>query len=93
METAERLVADLAALGVERVYGYPGGRVIELFDHLADSPIEVVRPRDEREASVMAEAHGRLLANRASCSGRAPGSAASARWARWRPGWAPRRWS
>jgi len=60
METAERLVADLAALGVERVYGYPGGRVIELFDHLADSPIEVVRPRDEREASVMAEAHGRL---------------------------------
>jgi len=60
VETAERLVADLEALGVERVYGYPGGRVIELFDHLADAPIEVVGPRDEREASVMAEAHGRL---------------------------------
>ncbi|MEA5407482.1 thiamine pyrophosphate-binding protein [Haloarculaceae archaeon H-GB2-1] len=58
--TAERLVADLEALAVETVFGYPGGRVIEVFEALADSPIDVVRPRDERQASVMAEAAGRL---------------------------------
>lgn len=59
-ETAERLVRDLEALDVEYVFGYPGGRVIELFEQLDTSPITVVRPRDEREASVMAEAYGRM---------------------------------
>jgi acetolactate synthase-1/2/3 large subunit len=58
--TAARLVEILAALGVERVFGYPGGRAIELLDHLPESGIDLVRPRDEREASVMAEAQGRL---------------------------------
>ena len=58
--TAERLVETLEALGVDRVFGYPGGRVIELLDHLPESDVEFVRPRDEREASVMAEMHGRL---------------------------------
>ncbi|MFB6105085.1 MAG: thiamine pyrophosphate-binding protein [Halobacteriaceae archaeon] len=58
--TAERLVAVLEAIEIDRVYGFPGGRVIELLEHLQASDIEVVRGRDEREASVMAEAHGRL---------------------------------
>ncbi|MEF8757880.1 MAG: thiamine pyrophosphate-binding protein [Halobacteriales archaeon] len=58
--TAERLVTTLEDLGVERVFGYPGGRVIELLDHLPESDVDFVRPRDEREASVMAEMHGRL---------------------------------
>lgn len=60
MNTAERIVADLEALGTEYVFGYPGGRVIEVFEALAESSITVVRPRDEREASVMAEAYGRF---------------------------------
>ena len=60
MNTAARIVEVLESLGVERVFGYPGGRAIELLDHLPESSIELVRPRDEREASVMAEMQGRL---------------------------------
>jgi len=71
-ETAERLVRELETIGVEYVFGYPGGRVIELFEHLSDSPIQVVRPRDEREASVMAEAHGRLTGRPAVLAGQGP---------------------
>ena len=59
MQTASKLVSELESLDVEYVFGYPGGRVIELFEALTDSSIDVVRPRDEREASVMAEIHGR----------------------------------
>jgi len=71
-ETAQRLVAELAALGVEYVFGYPGGRVIELFDHLPGSGVELVRPRDEREASVMAELYGRLHGEPGVLAGQGP---------------------
>jgi acetolactate synthase-1/2/3 large subunit len=54
------LVRMLERLDVEYLFGYPGGRAIELLEELAESDIEVVRPRDEREASVMAEMYGRL---------------------------------
>ena len=60
MNTAARIIEELESLGVERLFGYPGGRVIELLDHLPESDIDLVRPRDEREASVMAEMEGRL---------------------------------
>jgi acetolactate synthase-1/2/3 large subunit len=69
---AEAIVETLEALGVERVFGYPGGRVIELFDHLPESEIQLVRPRDEREASVMAEMHGRLTGQPGVLSGQGP---------------------
>ncbi|SDN17603.1 acetolactate synthase-1/2/3 large subunit [Halogranum gelatinilyticum] len=72
MKAAEAVVETLEALGVERVFGYPGGRVIELFDHLPDSDIDLVRPRDEREASVMAEMHGRLTGQPGVLSGQGP---------------------
>ncbi|PSQ24565.1 acetolactate synthase [Halobacteriales archaeon QS_8_65_32] len=72
MNTAARIVADLEALGVEYVFGYPGGRVIEVFEALADSPITVVRPRDEREASVMAEAYGRFTRSPGVLAGQGP---------------------
>jgi len=72
IETAERVVADLEALGVERVYGFPGGRIIELLDHLPESEIDLVRPRDEREASVMAEVHGRLTGDPGVLVGQGP---------------------
>ena len=71
-ETAERLVQDLEALDVEYVFGYPGGRVIELFEQLDTSPITVVRPRDEREASVMAEAYGRMTRQPGVLAGQGP---------------------
>ena len=57
--TAKAVVETLEDLDVEFAFGYPGGRVIELLDELPDSDISTVRPRDEREASVMAEFYGR----------------------------------
>ncbi|ELZ80420.1 acetolactate synthase large subunit [Haloferax larsenii JCM 13917] len=72
MDTSERLVESLERLGVTRIFGYPGGRVIELFDDLPESSIDLVRPRDEREASVMAEMHGRLTGEPGVLAGQGP---------------------
>jgi len=70
--TAEAIGGLLETLDVFRVFGYPGGRVIEVFEALAGSEIEVVRPRDEREASVMAEVHGRLTGEPGVLMGQGP---------------------
>ena len=72
--TAERLVGLLDALEVEYLFGYPGGRVIELFEAIGhlDADVEIVRPRDEREASVMAEAYGRIAGRPAVLAGQGP---------------------
>ena len=70
--TAERVVESLESLGVEYVFGYPGGRVIELLDELPESDVDVVRPRDEREGSVMAEMYGRLHGSPAVLAGQGP---------------------
>ena len=70
--TAAAVVATLEELDVEYVFGYPGGRVIELLEHLPGSDVDVVRPRDEREASVMAEMHGRLTGKPAVLAGQGP---------------------
>lgn len=37
MNTSGRVVETLEALGVEDAFGCPGGRVIEVFETLADS--------------------------------------------------------
>ncbi|WP_440009053.1 thiamine pyrophosphate-binding protein [Halomicrococcus sp. SG-WS-1] len=60
MNTSERIIDVLEALDVDQIFGYPGGRIIELLDHIPESSVDLVRPRDEREASVMAEMKGRL---------------------------------
>ncbi|WP_266080201.1 thiamine pyrophosphate-binding protein [Haladaptatus caseinilyticus] len=70
--TSESLVSILESLGVEYVFGYPGGRVIELLDDLPESDVGVVRPRDEREGSVMAEMYGRLHGKPAVLAGQGP---------------------
>ncbi|WP_121740929.1 thiamine pyrophosphate-binding protein [Natronorubrum halophilum] len=70
--TASALVEILDDLGVEYVFGYPGGRVIELLEALPDSDVDLVRPRDEREASVMAEMHGRLTGKPGVLAGQGP---------------------
>lgn len=70
--TAGALVETLEDLGVEYVFGYPGGRVIELLEHLPESDVDLVRPRDEREASVMAEAYGRLTGQPGVLAGQGP---------------------
>ncbi|MFB6221833.1 MAG: thiamine pyrophosphate-binding protein [Halolamina sp.] len=70
--TADAVVATLETLGVERAFGYPGGRVIELLERLPESDVEFVRPRDEREASVMAEVHGRVTGEPGVLMGQGP---------------------
>ncbi|WP_255191409.1 thiamine pyrophosphate-binding protein [Natronobeatus ordinarius] len=70
--TADALVETLEELGVEYVFGYPGGRAIELLDHVPESEVELVRPRDEREASVMAEMYGRLTGQPGVLTGQGP---------------------
>lgn len=72
MNTAAKLIDELERLDVSHVFGYPGGRVIELFSELSDSDITVVRPRDEREASVMAEMYGRLHGEPGVLTGQGP---------------------
>jgi len=69
----ERLVGDLERLGVEYVFGYPGGRVIEFIEEVsASEEITFVRARDEREASFMAEAYGRVHGRPAVLTGQGP---------------------
>ena len=70
--TAAALVETLEELNVEFVFGYPGGRVIELLEYLPESDVDVIRPRDEREASVMAEMHGRLTGKPGVLAGQGP---------------------
>jgi len=74
MNTAERIVETLESLDTEYVFGYPGGRVIEVFEAIAETEtdLEVVRPRDERKASVMAEAYGRITGEPAVLAGQGP---------------------
>jgi acetolactate synthase-1/2/3 large subunit len=72
MKTSERLVSLLDDLDSEFLFGYPGGRVIELFEGLPESDVTVVRPRDEREASVMAEMYGRLTQSPGLLAGQGP---------------------
>ncbi|MFC7134781.1 MULTISPECIES: thiamine pyrophosphate-binding protein [Salinibaculum] len=71
-ETGERLVEELDTQGVEYMFGYPGGRVIEVLDYIPESGITLVRPRDEREASVMAEFYGRYHGEPGVLAGQGP---------------------
>jgi acetolactate synthase-1/2/3 large subunit len=72
MTTATTIAETIEQLDVEYVFGYPGGRVIEVFEALAETDVDVVRPRDEREASVMAEAYGRITGDPAVLAGQGP---------------------
>lgn len=71
-ETNEILVVKLGNLSIEYVFGYPGGQVIELFDALSETDIDVVRSCDERERSDMAEMYGCLIQNSGVRAGQGP---------------------
>src|SRR6056297_2765828 len=71
-ETGERLVEELDAQDVEYLFGYPGGRVIEVLDYIPESDVTMVRPRDEREASIMAEVYGRITGEPGVLAGQGP---------------------
>jgi hypothetical protein len=60
--TGGQLVVDtLRALGVDRVFGVPGGQTLAIMDAIFDSPdIEFTATRHEGAAACMADAVGRL---------------------------------
>src|SRR3954466_4264194 len=56
---AEIVVESLKKLGVDTVFGIPGGCNLPLFDKLYDSGIRVVLTRHEQGASHMADGYAR----------------------------------
>lgn len=56
---AQVLVKCLEGLGVEYVFGHPGGAAINIFDALLDSSIEFVLTRHEQGATHMADGYAR----------------------------------
>lgn len=56
---AEILVDSLYHQGVEKIFGYPGGAAIPIFDALLDSPIDFILTRHEQGASHMADGYAR----------------------------------
>ncbi|MFC4248416.1 thiamine pyrophosphate-binding protein [Natribaculum luteum] len=71
-DVIEQLVSDLEKMGIEYAFGFPGGRVIEFIEELSSSEITFIRARDEREASFMAEAYGRVHGKPAVLTGQGP---------------------
>jgi acetolactate synthase-1/2/3 large subunit len=58
---ARALVEALEKAGVEKVFGYPGGNVIDIFDALASSGFDFVLARHEQGAVHMADGYARAL--------------------------------
>ena len=58
---AEALLQGLVAEGVERIFGYPGGYIIPVFDRLYDymSQIDTVLTRHEQGAMHAAQGYAR----------------------------------
>ncbi len=56
---AQVVVRSLEQLGVNHVFGYPGGANLPLFDALYDSDINFILTRHEQGATHMADGYGR----------------------------------
>jgi acetolactate synthase-1/2/3 large subunit len=56
---ATALVECLHRQGVERIFGYPGGAAIPIFDAIIDSPINFVLCRHEQGGTHMADGYAR----------------------------------
>ena len=56
---AQIFVDTLVELGVDTMFGYPGGVALPLFDKLYDAPINFVIPRHEQGGCHMADAYAR----------------------------------
>ncbi|MEW6266939.1 MAG: biosynthetic-type acetolactate synthase large subunit [Thermodesulfobacteriota bacterium] len=57
---AELIVQGLSDAGVEVVFGFPGGRVIPLYDALYDAPIRHILTRHEQGAAHAADGFARV---------------------------------
>lgn len=56
---ADLIVKTLEALGVEYVFGYPGGAAINIFDALYHSKLKLILVRHEQGATHMADGYAR----------------------------------
>jgi acetolactate synthase-1/2/3 large subunit len=56
---AQIFVDTLVELGVDTMFGYPGGVALPLFDKLYDAPINFIIPRHEQGGCHMADAYAR----------------------------------
>ena len=56
---AQIIVDTLIELGVDTMFGYPGGVVLPLFDRLYDAPIRFIVPRHEQGGCHMADGYAR----------------------------------
>jgi len=60
VKTGAQIIVDtLIELGVDTMFGYPGGVALPLFDRLYDAPINFVIPRHEQGGCHMADAYAR----------------------------------
>ena len=64
---AERMAITLAEAGVERMYGLPGGEILDFIDAARRTGIEFVLTRDETTAAFIADAEGFLTGHPAVC--------------------------
>lgn len=64
---AEILVQSLVQEGVEVVFGYPGGAVLEIYDKILDSPIRHYLVRHEQGAAHAADGYARTTGKPGVC--------------------------
>jgi acetolactate synthase-1/2/3 large subunit len=77
MNVAEAIVEILAQSGVEYIFGLPGDTGMDFYDALFhnEGRIQHVMTRDERSASFMADAYGRVTGEIGICEGPSGGGA------------------
>jgi acetolactate synthase-1/2/3 large subunit len=57
---AEYLVKALANKGVKKIFGYPGGAIMPVYDALVDSELDHILCRHEQAASLAADGYARV---------------------------------
>ena len=67
MKGSKALLNMLADRGVEKIFGYPGGQVIPIFDEILDSSVENVLVRHEQCAAHMADGFSRASGRTGVC--------------------------
>jgi len=56
---AQILLECLLKEGVDVIFGFPGGAVIDIYDHLPDYPLQHILVRHEQGAVPMADGYAR----------------------------------
>ncbi|MEP4166144.1 acetolactate synthase 2 catalytic subunit [Maricaulis sp.] len=64
---AHAVVRTLEALGVERVFGYPGGAIMPVYDALTGSSLQHILVRHEQAAAFAADAQARITGKAGVC--------------------------